>query len=80
MRKQLREQSNVELTNEGTDALHHLVSHWSILESNVANVGQATCKARYFRNTPHNVDANFNNHQLSRSRSTCVRVWPGVSL
>ena len=32
---QLCKQSNVELTNESTEALHHLVSHWSILKSNV---------------------------------------------
>ena len=30
----VRERSNFELTNENTEALHHLVSHWSILESN----------------------------------------------
>ena len=32
---QLRKYSNVELTNESTEALRHLVSHWSILKSNV---------------------------------------------
>ena len=40
----MREQSNVELTNEGTEALHHLVSHWSTLDSNVNKTVKQTAK------------------------------------
>ena len=41
-------QINVELTNEGTEILYHLVSHWSILESNVnKSVKQPAKHVRY---------------------------------
>ena len=45
--RQDRQQSNIELTNEGTEALHHRVSHWVNPRIECSQVCQATCKALY---------------------------------
>ena len=61
---------NIDLTNEGTGALHHLVSHWSILEW---NTNQPACQACNLQSTVSEVQG-FSSLSEVLHICTCARI------